>query len=155
MRMLDKGRIPLALAALALLASACGTKKPEGISVSGAWVRMPALKGQPGAVYFTIVGGAEGTKLTGVSSPLASRIELHETMEQGGMSGMKRLKDVDFDYQRRIVFEPGGKHGMIFDLGKSVAPGTSLPLTFAFNASPPVTVEAEVRDAGGESHAGH
>lgn len=144
-----------AAAALALLAAGCGARKEDGISVSDAWIRMPAVKGQPGAAYFKIEGGAEGAQLLGISSPLASRIELHESMEKGGMSSMKRLRQVDFDYQGKLVFEPGGKHAMVFGLKPQVKPGTKLPLTFAFNAAPPVTLDAQVRDAAGESHAGH
>jgi copper(I)-binding protein len=152
--MLNRNTVAPALA-LALALCACGERKPDGISVAGPWVRMPPVKGQPGAIYFTVVGGAEGTKLTGLSSPLASRVELHESMAGGGMSAMKRLKDVDFDYQGKIRFEPGGRHAMVFGLNSAVKPGSKLPLTFAFNAAPPVTVEAEVRDAAGESHASH
>jgi|SRR3954462_8859599 len=144
-----------AAAALALLLGGCGERKPDGISVRDAWVRMPAAKGLPGAAYFKVEGGAEGTQLTGVSSPLASRVELHESMAHGGMSAMKALRQVEFDYQGKIAFEPGGRHAMLFGLNPSVKPGTRLPLTLAFNAAPPVTVEAEVRDAAGESHAGH
>jgi copper(I)-binding protein len=133
-----------------LLLAACGEHRPDGISVSNAWVRLPAVKGEAGAAYFTIEGGAEGTRLTGVSSPMASRIELHESMEKGGMSAMRALKAVEFDYRRRIDFAPGGKHAMLFGINKSVKPGASIPLTFAFDTAAPVTVDAEVRDAAGD-----
>jgi copper(I)-binding protein len=139
-----------ALAALALLLAGCGERKPDGIAVSKAWVRLPAVKGEAGAAYFTIEGGAEGTRLTGISSPMASRIELHESMEHGGMSAMRALKAVEFDYRRRIQFAPGGKHAMLFGINKAVKPGASIPLTFAFDTAPPVTVDAEVRDAAGD-----
>jgi copper(I)-binding protein len=144
-----------AVAALALLLAGCGQHKPDGIAVSKAWVRLPAVKGEAGAAYFTIVGGPEGTRLTGISSPMASRIELHESMEHGGMSAMRALKAVDFDYRRRIEFAPGGKHAMLFGINNAVKPGASIPLTFAFDTAPPVTIDAEVRDAAGESHSGH
>jgi copper(I)-binding protein len=144
-----------ALAALALLVAGCGKGRPDGIAVSKSWVRLPALKGEAGAAYFTIQGGAEGTKLTGISSPMASRIELHESMEHGGMSAMRALRTVEFDYRRRIDFAPGGKHAMLFGINKAVKPGGSIPLTFAFDTAPPVTVDAEVRDAAGDRHPGH
>ena len=144
-----------ALAGLALLLAGCGERRPDSLSVSRAWVRLPAVKGEAGAAYFTIQGGAEGTKLTGISSPMASRIELHESMEHGGMSAMRALRNVEFDYRRRIDFAPGGKHAMLFGINKAVKPGVSIPLTFAFDTAPPVTVDAEVRDAAGESHPNH
>ncbi len=137
--------------ALALLLAGCGERRPDGIAISKAWVRLPAVKGEAGAAYFTIEGGAEGTKLTGVSSPMASRIELHESMEHGGMSAMRALRTVEFDYRRRIDFAPGGKHAMLFGISKAVKPGASIPLTFAFDTAPPVTVDVEVRDAAGDA----
>jgi copper(I)-binding protein len=149
-------RIPgfAAAMALVLLAGGCA-RKPDGIAVRDPWVRLSPVKGEPAAAYFTIVGGAEGTKLLGLSAPMVRRIELHESMTSGGMARMKPLKDVDFDYQGRIRFEPGGKHAMLLGLDKTVTEGSTLALTFAFNAAPPVTVEAEVRGPSGERHSGH
>jgi copper(I)-binding protein len=138
------------LGVVALLMTGCSERQPDGIAVSKAWVRLPAVKGEAGAAYFTIEGGAEGTKLTGISSPMTSRIELHESMEQGGMSAMRALTGVEFDYRRRIRFAPGGKHAMLFGINQAVKPGASIPLTFAFDTAPPVTVDAEVRDAAGD-----
>ncbi|MEA3034537.1 MAG: periplasmic copper chaperone [Sphingomonadales bacterium] len=152
MRKMHKIHSAAVFGALFLLLAGCGERRPDGIAVSKAWVRLPAVKGEAGAGYFTIEGGAEGTRLTGVSSPMASRVELHESMEQGGMSAMRPLKNVEFDYRRRIDFAPGGKHAMLFGINSAVKPGAVIPLTFAFDTAPPVTVDAEVRDAAGESH---
>jgi copper(I)-binding protein len=147
----------LALAALAmpLLLAGCGeAKKDRGIAVEQPWVRLPAVAGEAGAAYFKLTGGAEGTKLVSVSSPLVRRIELHESMTGGNMSSMKKLKDVDFAYDGTIEFKPGGRHAMLFGINPSVKPGGTLPLTFAFDVAPPVTVNAEVRSAAGETHDG-
>jgi hypothetical protein len=139
---------------LLLLAAGCKAR-PENIEIKDAWVRLSPVAGQPSAGYFKIEGGAEGTKLVSISSPALRRVELHESMTGGGMAKMKPVKDVDFDYRGRIAFEPGGKHAMIYGMPKDVQPGGRIPLTFAFNVAPPITIEAEVRTAGGESHSGH
>jgi len=139
---------------LALGAGGC-QREPKTIRIEDAWVRLSPVKGEPSAAYFRIEGGAEGTKLLGLSSPMVRRVELHESMTTGGMSRMKPLKDVDFDYQGKIRFEPGGKHAMLFGLNKSVIQGSTLALTFAFNVAPPVTVDAEVRGPSGESDPAH
>ncbi|MBV8686355.1 MAG: copper chaperone PCu(A)C [Alphaproteobacteria bacterium] len=139
--------------ALAPALAACRSE-PEALAVRDAWVRLPAVRGQPAGAYFRIVGGAEGSRLVGLSSPMARRIELHESMTKGGMARMKPVKEVEFSYQGRIVFEPGGKHAMLFGLNPAVREGGTLPLTFAFDTAPPLTVEAEVRGPSGESH-GH
>jgi copper(I)-binding protein len=154
MKMMCRIRTPAAALALALLAAGC-SRPPQGIAASDVWVRLPAVKGEAGAAYFRLEGGPEGAKLVGVSSPMVRRIELHETRMNGGMAGMKPLKEVEFSYDRKIDFEAGGKHAMLFGIASSVKPGGRIPLTFAFNVAPPLTVEAEVRSAGGESHEGH
>jgi hypothetical protein len=98
-------------------------------------------------------------RLTGITSPLIRRIELHESVEKNGITRMEKRKDVEFPYRGALTFEPGGRHAMLFNIHKTVKPGRKVPLTFSFNTAAPVTVEAEVRDAAGEpaaeGHAGH
>jgi copper(I)-binding protein len=66
---------------------------------------------------------------------------------------MERIREVEFPSRGKLVFEPGGRHAMLFGIDKSVKPGGTVPLTFAFNTAPPVTVEAEVRSLAGKPNA--
>ena len=66
---------------------------------------------------------------------------------------MKRRKEVEFPSRGELVFEPGGRHAMLFGLSPKVKAGDRIPLTFSFNVAPPVTVDAEVRGAGGRGSA--
>ena len=143
-----------ALAATLLLLGGCGGKQREP-KVENAWVRMPAVKGEPGAAYFRLEGNIEGTRLTSVTSPLIGWIELHETVEKNGVAKMEKRKEIDFPYRGALEFKPGGRHAMLFGINEAVKPGGTVPLTFSFNTAPPVTVDAEVRDASGEKHEGH
>jgi copper(I)-binding protein len=155
MKKMRKGHsVAAAAAALSLLLGACGGR-PREPKVEEAWVRLPAAKGQPGAAYFRLEGNIEGTRLTGITSPLVRRIELHETVEKNGITRMEKRKDIEFPYRGALEFKPGGRHAMLIGINKSVQAGGKLPLTFSFNTAAPVTVDAEVRDASGESHAGH
>lgn len=153
MRKMHKNHALAVACALALLSTGCA-RKPQGIAVRDAWIRLAAVKGEPAAAYFRIEGGAEGTRLVGISSPAVRRIELHESMTGGAMARMKRLKEVEFDYRGLVRFEPTGKHAMLFGLPRDVKEGGTLPLTFSFNAAPPVTVDAEVRGPSGEKREG-
>jgi copper(I)-binding protein len=79
-------------------------------------------------------------------------------MTGGGTASMKKLDDVDFAYDGIIEFKPGGRHAMLFGIASTVKPGGALPLTFAFDNAPPITVSAAVKSAagdGGEEHAEH
>jgi copper(I)-binding protein len=144
----ERLQIPVfaALAGAALLLGGCHRPPSDGtVRVNGAWVRLPAAKSGPGGAYFRLEAGSEGTRLLGVSSPMVRRIELHETSMDGSMARMKRRKDIEFPSRGELVFEPGGRHAMLFGIGAGVKPGDRLPLTFSFNVAPPVTVDAEVR----------
>jgi periplasmic copper chaperone A len=140
-----------------LLLAGCHRPPPDGtVRVSDAWVRLPAAKRLPGAAYFRMEAGSEGTRLVGVSSPAARWIELHETETGSGMARMKHRKDVEFPSRGELVFEPGGRHAMLFGLSPGLKPGDRVPLTFSFNVAPPITVEAEVRGPADEApHEGH
>ncbi len=154
-KMLSRHSPPLAAAAAAfLLLGACQERRREP-HVEAAWVRLPAAAGGSGAAYFRLEGNIEGTRLTSVTSPLIRRIELHETVEKNGVTKMEKRKDVEFPYRGALEFKPGGRHAMLFGIHKSVKAGGTVPLTFSFNTAPPVTVNAEVRDASGEKHEGH
>ena len=135
-----------------LLLAGCDRPPPDGtVRVSDVWVRLPAAKSRPGGAYFRMEAGSEGTRLVGVSSPSVRWIELHETETKGGKARMKQRKEIEFPSRGELVFEPGGRHAMLFGISPKVKPGDRIPLTFSFNVAPPITVEAEVRSAGDES----
>jgi hypothetical protein len=69
---------------------------------------------------------------------------------------MKQHKEIEFPSRGELVFEPGGRHAMLFGISPKVKPGDRIALTFSFNVAPPITVEAQVVAAGGEGpHEGH
>jgi copper(I)-binding protein len=151
MRMMLKSLVFASLAGTMLLAG-CHRPPPDGtVRVSDVWVRLPAAKSRPGGAYFRMEAGSEGTRLVAVSSPSVRWIELHETAMSGTDTRMKRQKEVEFPSRGELVFEPGGRHLMLFGIDKKVKPGDRIPLTFSFNVAPPITIEAEVRAAGDEA----
>jgi hypothetical protein len=143
--------VPIIAALFALPGSGCAPD-PPGATVEDAVVTLPAVRGSPGAAYFTIRTNRPA-RLTGVSSPAIGRIELHESMATGGMNAMGPLRDTGVSPGAPMLFEPGGRHAMLFDIAPSVRVGQSLTMTFAFDRLPPVSIEAEVRAPGGVSRA--
>jgi copper(I)-binding protein len=156
MKKMLKSHVFAVLAGPTLLA-ACDRPPADGtVRVSDAWVRLPAAKSRPGGAYFRMEAGSEGTRLVGVSSPAARWIELHETEMKGSSAKMKRRKEVEFPSRGELVFEPGGRHAMLFGINPRLKPGDRVALTFSFNVAPPVTIEAAVRGPADESpHKGH
>ena len=156
---MKKMLISLAFAALAGTSVLAGCHRPPAdgtVRVSDVWVRLPAVKSRPGGAYFRMEAGSEGTRLLGVSSPSVRWIELHETATAGGRTKMKQHKEIEFPSRGELVFEPGGRHAMLFGISPKVKPGDRIALTFSFNVAPPITVEAQVVAAGDEGpHEGH
>lgn len=114
------------LLALAIALASCGA--PSATSVDGAWVRLPAVAGRPGAAYFTLHGGATDATLIAVDSPRAGRGELHESMA----NGMRPTVSVPVKAGEIVAFAPGGRHVMLFDLDPRLPRGSSAPLTLRF-----------------------
>ncbi len=147
-------RIILATAALFALA-ACNRQPPEpAVEVKEAIVQLPVVPGRPGAAYFTLRTNNDPTKIVSVTSLKVERIELHETREENGVSKMVPITDTTFPADGVLEFKTGGRHAMLFGIDPAVKAGDKVPLTFTFDPAPAVTVEAEVRAAGGV-HAGH
>ncbi len=130
----------LLLPALAL--AACS--RPKELYVDHAWVRLPAVRTQPGAAYFTLHGGKTDATLIAVSTDVAIRSELHESMAQA----MKPVASMPVPAASTIPFTPGGRHVMLIDLNPTVKPGGKLTLTFTFADGERILQDATVLDAG-------
>jgi copper(I)-binding protein len=130
----------------AVLYIGCGASSSgPRASVENARVTLPAVKGRPGAAYFTITAAGAPARLTGVTSPRIQRIELHESMA----AGMGPLRDPSLPAGVEVRFEPSGTHAMLFGVDPTVKVGERVPMTFALEGAPAVTVNAEVQGPGG------
>ena len=139
---------PAALACLA--AAACQPSAPDAVAVKYAWVRLSPVTGSPAGLYFTLTGAAKPDRLVGIESAVVQRIELHESMGGGmaGMTSMKPLAGVDVPVGGSALFQPGGKHAMLFGVDPAIRPGTSIPLRFRFASGRQVEAEAKSVGAG-------
>jgi len=119
--------------------------------VDQAEVRLPAVKGRPGAAYFSLHGGAVDERLMSVSSPLAVRAEMHDMVMAGNVMKMDAIEGgLAVRASDTVAFASGGKHVMLFDISPKVSPGDKLPLTLTFASGTVLSTEAPVVAAGGE-----
>jgi periplasmic copper chaperone A len=127
-----------------------------GLSASDGVLVLPAVKGRPGAAYFTVRNGsARDASIAAVHVDGASKAEMHETRD----GKMAALGPVPLKPGETIKFARGGKHVMTFDLDSKLAPGgtTEMTLTFAGGDKLSTTLKVEsAGDAGMQSaHQGH
>jgi copper(I)-binding protein len=149
--------VPAALACLA--AAGCQPAAPDAVAVKYAWARLSPVAGRPAALYFTLTGAGRPDRLVAIESALVQRIELHESMGVGAagmsdMTTMKPLAGVDVPVGGSALFQPGGKHAMLFGIDPAIRPGTAIPLRFRFASGKQVEAEAKSVGAGDASPIG-
>lgn len=139
-------RFLMGAGALAVLA---GCAQPKELSVDGAWVRLGAVKDRPAAAYFTVHGGPTDATLINVTTDVAIRAEMHESMSQGTMASMKPIRSVAIPAKTDVAFAPGGRHVMLYDMNPGIVPGDRrITLTFSFANGTRILQDATVVGAG-------
>ena len=152
---------PLALSACALGLSACHNQPEQqkaaaakpgiavGISVSDGRLVLPAVPGNPGAVYFTVHNDT-GDKVTLMAAAVdgAQSAMLHETTMVDGHADMKEMMQMDVPAGGELVFAPAGKHVMAMHLSDSLKPGGTTNVTLSFAGGAETTFPAEILAAG-------
>ena len=139
---------PMLLAGFAaVLLSGCA--KEEELRVEDAYVRMSPVRENPSAAYFTVHGGPQDVTLIGVSTEVAIRSEMHETMAgHEGMASMKPVTDVQVPAGSEVKFEPGGKHVMLWNLNPGLKPPRNITLQLSFSNGEKLQVSAPLVAAG-------
>lgn len=136
----------------ALLAAACltvlaGPAFAAPIIVDHVWSRA-AMAGRTGVAYLTITATGTADTLVGISSPIASKAELHESYDDHGVMKMRAVGPLIVAPGKPIVLQPGGYHIMLIDLAHALKEGDSFPITLRFAKAGTVTVTARVAKAG-------
>jgi periplasmic copper chaperone A len=138
----------IALLAPLLLLAGCHSRSAEP-RVHEAWVRLPAVAGQPAAAYFKIEGGRSDKVLVRMESALAAKTEMHASMKgMDGMATMAPLDHVDVPAGATVAFKPGADHAMLIGLDPAVKPGTAVPIRFGFSDGTTAEAEAKSVSAG-------
>lgn len=70
--------------------------------------------------------------VTGVSSPVAGKAEVHRTVKDGTTMKMVPAGPIEIAAGGRIEMKPGGYHIMLMDLKQALKKGASLDLTLRF-----------------------
>ena len=139
-------RIVFGLGVAAMALASCS--QPKELSVDGAWVRLGAVTGRPAAAYFTVHGGPTPATLISVTTDVAIKAEMHETMDKGGMSTMAPIAKIEIPANTDVSFAPSGRHVMLFSMNSGIKPGDRVMLTFAFADGTRILNNANVVAAG-------
>lgn len=152
----------IAAASLALAIAGCGAEPeapvstapdaPEGVTVSDGRLLLPAVAGNPGAVYFTIKNAGENDVMIRAADVAgAASAMMHQTAEWNGQVDMQELTQVAVPRDSEVVFEPGAMHIMAMELDETLAVGGETEVTIIFVGGDKVSFPAEIRAAGDDN----
>jgi len=120
---------------------------PDGVEVSNGRLMLPAVGGNPGAVYFDLANNGERDLMIRAASVQgAGSTAMHTTEE----TGMQEILQIMAKAGETTKFEPGGYHLMANDLAETVVAGGEAEVTVTFVGGDKVSFPAQVRAAGDE-----
>ena len=129
--------------------SAAPDAKP-GMVLTGGRLVLPAVKGNPGAVYFTLTNGSSTpARIAAIDVAGAGMAMLHETQQMDGHSTMQALTDPAVPAGGSIVLAPGGKHAMVDGIPADWKPGATVELTVTFADGDKLSAPLRLDPAGG------
>lgn len=150
----------LALSTAALLPAACSEKAaeapaspdaPAGISATNARLILPAVKGNPGAVYFDLANtGTKNMVIRAASVQGSDMAMIHRTTDTGGQMSMDEVMQQPVAPGETVKFAPGGLHVMTGKLADTVVAGGKTEVTVTFVGGDKISFPADVRAAGDE-----
>jgi copper(I)-binding protein len=128
-------------AALAALPAFAGE-----LSIANAWSRSTPPRVTVGVAYFTLKNHTgKSDRLLKISSPAASKVQVHRTEILDGVARMREVAVLHVDAGQTLVFEPNGMHLMLTGLRQPLVEGRTFELQLLFEIAGPRKVQVVVR----------
>lgn len=124
------------------------------VDVSQAWARATISTARVGGVFLTMTVTGGPDRVVSASSPVAERVELHETIRDGDVMKMREVLHLSVQPGQPTVLKPGAHHIMLIGLKRPLSRGETFPLTIVFEKAAAVTTTVTVQ-AAGASRPGH
>jgi copper(I)-binding protein len=113
--------------------------------VAQPWSRPTPPVATVGAVYFSLTNvGRKSDRLIAISTPLAGKVEMHESRKVQGMVQMRAVTSIECLPGQTVKSEPGGLHVMLLALNRPLAAGAEFPLLLRFRDAGTLAVQVHV-----------
>jgi len=124
----------LARIAAALLILGAASAVHAQVRVDGAWARA-TVPSQSATGAFMRLTADKDVVLTGVSSPVARVVEVHEMSMDKDIMRMRAVDQLPLKAGQTNELKSGGLHIMMMGLKKQIKVGEVVPLTLSFKAA--------------------
>lgn len=120
------------------------------IALTDPWSRETAEGQNAGGAFMSIANtGTASDRLTGGSSAVAGRVEIHTMTMENDVMRMRQLKDgLEVPAGGEVTLKPGSFHVMLMDLKQPLRAGEKVPLTLTFEGAGTIETMLDVRPAG-------
>ena len=111
--------------------------KTATIAIEQPWARATPAGARTGAIYMTVANKANtADRLTGASSDVAAKVQIHEMAVVNGVMQMRQLVNgLSIPAGGSVTLKPGSYHVMLIGLKKALTAGETVPLTLTFALS--------------------
>jgi periplasmic copper chaperone A len=135
------------MAALALAATIAALPAFAGeLSVTNAWSRATPPGVTVGVAYFTLKNDTgKSDRLLKISSPVASKVQVHRTEILDGIARMREVAVLHLDAGQLLEFAPNGMHVMLTGLQQPLVEGKTFEIEMLFELAGPRKVKVPVR----------
>jgi copper(I)-binding protein len=141
-------RTLLIAAALTVCATSVGAHDYTrgGLFIDHPWTRPTPQGVKVGAGYFVIRNrGKSPDRLVSASSPIAGKVEIHQTSIKDGVATMREVPGgLQIAPGKSLEFKPRSLHLMLHDLKQPLKQGDKFAATLVFEKAGPVNVEFQV-----------
>jgi len=122
------------LIACALGASLAGLPAFAGeLAVTNAWSRSTPPGVTVGVAYFTLKNDTgKSDRLLKITTPVASKVQVHRTEIQDGMARMREVAVLHVDAGQTLEFAPSGMHLMLMGLKQPLVEGRTFEIDLLF-----------------------
>jgi len=143
----------VAVSALPAVTAGAQEYKAGSIQIDQPWSAATPRGASVAAGYMTIKNtGTEPDQLTGVSTPVAGKVEVHEMSMDNGVMRMRPVAGgLEIKPGQTVEFKPSSFHLMLMNLKGPIQQGKPFKATLMFAKAGPVDVEFAVERVGATS----
>lgn len=113
-----------------------------GVGVDDAWGQ---LQSDGSIVVYMTLTSKSGDRLTGMSSPVASRIELNTHVTVRSVLQTRPVAGIDLPAGVKVRLEPDGLHAILLDVDRPLTRGQLIPLTLQFLQGGEISMRVALR----------
>lgn len=115
------------------------------ISIKAPLVAKKYLKNNATEVFMELINNSDTPReLIAATSPVASQIQLHKTIDYNGKMRMQKINSITIKKESEKELQPGGFHVMLIGLKSELVKNNSIPITLIFNDGSWKKVQAKI-----------